>query len=410
MKNIILLLLLVPASLGAFDTGLLLLQNAGLDGDKSGIDLSNGADYTATLIPRFSFFPGKSNSWDVFISAGVTANYDNDEWSFFPELLRTEISGQIGSFRMKAGRIPYADPLNFVVNGLFDGAQFFVDTTAGTFNAGAWYTGFLYKKKAYITMTPEDYISYYFIPLDYNYFADTYFASRRVLAALSWEHPSLAEIIRFKFALVGQFDLNARYNPYHSQYASLKAGILVKQFVFELGGVFQTAETIRAAEEERFNIGYAGELGVSWALPMAIQSQLSLNGQYSSGRAESGIVAAFVPITAKEQGILKARFSGISIIDLDYSIHFHQTLSAGLTASYFIRNDLGTYRGYPLNDSGNSDGHFLGGELLGRLIWSPISDLRFNLGGGIFFPSLGDAAPDADYRWRVELGLILSIY
>jgi len=412
MKNMVLLLLFVPACLGAFDLGLLLDQHAGLDGDSNGIDMANPAvDYSATLIPRFSVFLGETYSWEIFISAGITANYESAEWSYIPELLRTEISGRVGNFRMRVGRTPYADPLNFVVDGLFDGVQFLFDTPAGTFNAGAWYTGLLYKEKAYITITPEDYLSYS-TPVDYTDFNDTYFASRRLLAALGWEHPSLAEIVRLKFALIGQYDLNDRDHPYHSQYASLRAGILVKRFIFTLGGCFQTAETIGAATtEDRFNMGYAGELGVSWAPPMAVQSQLSLNGQYSSGRAESGIITAFNPITTREQGnILKARFSGISEINLDYTIRIHKTLSSGLTASYFMRNDLGTYTGYPVNGAENNDGHFLGGEFFGRLIWSPISDLRMNLGGSMFFPSMGNAAPKADCQWRIDLGLILALF
>ena len=408
MKNVVLLLFLVPACLGAYDLGLIVDQNSGLGGTVS--DDEPSVDYAATLIPRFSVFLGETNSWDIFISAGLTADYENEEWTFLPELLRTEISGRDGNFRIKFGRTPYADPLNFIVDGLFDGTQFLFDTTGGTLSLGAWYTGLLYKKKAYIIMnpevTPEDFISYY-APVDYENFAHTYFASKRVLTALNWEHPSIAEVVRLKFAMIGQFDLNDRDILYHSQYASLKMSVLVKRFAFEWGGAFQTAEAGKGFMD--FNIGYAAELGISWALPGAAHS-LSLNGKYSSGKDESGLVAAFVPVTVKEQGnILKARFSGISIINLDYTVRMHQTLSSGLTASYFIRNDLGTYKGYPLSGM-DSDGHFLGGEFFWRTIWSPISDLRLNLGGSIFFPSMGDAAPNADYQWRVEMGVVLALY
>jgi hypothetical protein len=407
MKNIVLLLLLIPACLGAYDFGLLLDQTAGFSGDISGD--TPAVDDTVALIPRLSIFLGETDSWEIFISAGITADYESEEWTFAPELLRTEISGRDGNFRMKIGRMSYADPLNFVVDGLFDGAQYSIDSPVGTFSLGAWYTGLLYKNKAYITMTPEDFISYY-TPVDYNNFADTYFASKRLLTGLNWEHPSLAEIVRLRFAIIGQYDLNGHDALYHSQYASLKAAMLVKRFAFELGGAFQTAEAGKI-DKDHFSIGYAGELGVSWALPAAFQSQLSLNGQYSSGKAESGPVAAFVPVTAKEHGnILKAQFSGLSIINLDYTMRMHETLSSGLTASYFIRNDLGTYTGYPLLGSEDSGGHFLGLEFFWRLIWSPISDLRLNLGGSIFIPSAGDAAPKADYQWRVEMGMVLALY
>ena len=80
-----------------------------------------------------------------------------------------------------------------------------------------------------------------------------------------------------------------------------------------------------------------------------------------------------------------------------------------LSSSYFIRSDLMTYSGYPMNSEEN-DGRFLGGEIVGRLYWAPVSDVMVTLGAGVFLPFLGNIAPEAKNLWRGELGLVLSLF
>jgi len=395
-KNILLLLICFPVCLWAFDFGLDLNQNLGY----SGIEDDADWDYSAALIPHFSTSLGASGS--LYVSAAFEAVYEYEKWAFVPELLHTEISWHFGDFRLRAGRIPYADPLGFTVEGFFDGAQVLYETSAGTFNAGGWYTGLLYKKSANITMTYNDNDSYY-TPLDYSKFSDTYFASRRVLMAVGWEHPSIAEMLRLRTAVFGQYDLNDADILYHSMYVSAKAAIPVKQFVFTMGGCLQMAKTEPKFDDET-GIGLAGELGALWITPTSFYSRLSLIGRFSSGN--SGDIDPFIPITTNPQGdVLEAKLSGISAFYLDYTAQLRTDVLAGLTASYFIRNDNSTYSGYPAGD-----GSALGGEFFGRVTWSPLTDLSLNFGAGIFLPSLGDVAPKAGPKWRVELALALVLY
>ena len=144
-----------------------------------------------------------------------------------------------------------------------------------------------------------------------------------------------------------------------------------------------------------------------WNLPTELDNRLSLFGRFSSGKVGDSSLAAFVPINTRYQGdVLRAKPSGISIISLDYSARLHRTLAAGLTGSYIILSDKGTYQGV----IPGKDGYLLGAELYGRLLWSPISDLSLNLGGGIFLPSLGNADPNADLQWRVELSAVIALY
>jgi len=400
MKKLALLLLFVPLYAQAYDVGVVLDQTAGVGGIGGDADAAALFDYSASLIPWFSTPLGDSG--DIFVSAGFTAGYEYKKGFFVPEFLRAEFSWRFNNaLRIRAGRLSYADPLNFVVDGLLDGAQVTYNTAMGTFNAGLLYSGMLYKKTTKITMTGKDFISYY----DDKQYA----SSRRVLMAAGWDHPALMEMVRVRASFTGQFDVNDGDALYHSQYLTVKAGMPYEKFVFELGGAVQTAQDM-ARDTDKFGVALAGEIGASWEPPTDFKSQISFNGKFTSGRTEDGSVVAFAPVTTLEQGdVLKARLSALSALNLDYTARFRQDLASSLGMTYFVRSDLGSYMGYPAGGT-DSKGYGLGGELFGRVMWSPVSDLRLNAGAGAFFPALGDVAPKADPQWRIELNLVFALY
>jgi hypothetical protein len=104
--------------------------------------------------------------------------------------------------------------------------------------------------------------------------------------------------------------------------------------------------------------------------------------------------------------VLRAKISGLSVVEADYTARLNKTFALELTASYFIRNDLVTYQGLFVE----KPEHFLGGEAYGQLIWNPTSDLQFNLGGGAFLPKLGNTSPDSKPLWLVNLNIIFALY
>jgi hypothetical protein len=203
------------------------------------------------------------------------------------------------------------------------------------------------------------------------------------------------------FSVIGQFDLSGD-DALHSQYFAGKMGVPFGAFAFTLGGCFELIES------NKTETAFAAEAGLSFVPPTRLRNQISVLGRYASG-ASGGGMAAFSPFTIKSQGdILGAKLSGLSVIIFDYVARVHQALSLGVRSSYFVRNDLTTYRAYPLSEK-KSNGHLLGNEFYGRLLFSPFSDLQLNLGGGVFLPSMGDAAPNADSAWRIELNVIFSM-
>ena len=208
------LLLIAHCSLlYAYDWGLQLNQSFGIEG-VTGDSQDNSLSYSGTLLPWLSAPLGSSgnSAGKLYLSAGVTVLYTEeypDKTTFFiPELFRTELTWRVGAGNeVKLGRMPYTDPLGFIASGLFDGAQFSLALGNNSFSTGLWYTGLLYKKSANITMTGDDSISFS-EELDYGRFADTYFASRRLLITLDWDNPYLAPWLRMKASFIGQFDLS----------------------------------------------------------------------------------------------------------------------------------------------------------------------------------------------------------
>ena len=370
--------------LPALDLGLVLDQGA----EYSGTADDASFQYKGILIPRVSGLLG--NNGRLYVSAGL--NYQNDPWKAAPELLRTDLYWQSKGMEARVGRMLYSDPLGYIAAGLFDGGRLSLDSAAGTFSAGAWYTGMIYKRRAVIEMTANE-AELYDSALEYDNFADTYFAPRRVLSALDWEHQGLWESIPARLSLLGQFDLGEE--KLHSQYLAGKLSIPAGLMVFDLGGCL---ELIEASNE--LNTAFAAELGVG--IKGSVQG-LTLLGRISSGKGSS--TEAFLPLTTISQGyVLALKLSGICLVSLEYSARFHKSFSLGLSSFYFIRSDFETYPGF------GNDGRFLCGEFFGELFWSPTSDISINFGGGAFLPALGNAAPDAKSFWRVNGGLTLSLF
>ena len=388
--------MILPVPLSALDFGLITNQYAGYYNQAGGEGVF---EYRGDVLPSFS---GLIDDYGEFlISAGFTFGV-KDEFYYVPELLRTEINMRFGSSAIRAGRIYYSDPIGFIAGGLFDGVQYSYGSSAGILSIGAWYTGLLYKKTAYITMTDNE-NSNYEAEVDYDDFVNTYFAPDRMLVSLDWMHPSIAELFSLKAAITGQIDLTDADVKLHTQYLTLKASIPMKSLLVEIGG---SVEALQADDE--FTLAFAGDFGVFWTPPLDFHSRLSFTGHIAGGRVDDFIVA-FLPVTTKAYGgVFQPKMSALSVLTLNYTARLGQTIGASLSASGFIRNDLGTHVSYPVSE--NSEGYFLGTEFFARIVWSPASDLQFNIGGGAFLPALGDAGPEEQALWRAEITATLAIY
>jgi hypothetical protein len=368
----------------------------------NGEDPAVNVEYTGTAVPWFAAPLGEQG--DLYLSGGISAEYADEEWKPVPEVYRFEITYRFGSgLRLEAGRLPYREPLNLVMNGLFDGLALGFDLGKTRLSAGAFYTGLLYKKTAYITMSSGDYADYHD--------RDHYFASRRLVFSLGWEIPVLADSDgKLDLGITGQFDLNEPENrvdgdtKIHSQYALAKFTLpFLNCFNAELGILPGMIE--ESGRSQGFCFAVSG--GLAWLPPGGVHDRLSLSMALSSG-AWNDTVRAFLPINTIVQGkVLRPKLSGLALMEAEYAVRIHQSLSADVQAAYFFRTDSRTY-GDPEMD-GTSLSPLLGGEVYGGLTWAPVSDISLSLGGGAFFPQMGKSfAPDTPARWRISLETIFS--
>jgi hypothetical protein len=398
-------LLVMTATAGfAADYGLLLDQGAEYTEDKTG----DSHSYEAILIPWWSS-PLWDKEADMYLSASLSAlqessSYEDDtERRVIPELKRAEFAWRPrGGMELSLGRIRYSDPLGLVASGLFDGAAFRTEVgsrenpLSGELSIGMFYSGFLYKETANITMTADDMAAYH-TPLDYKDFGDTYFAPSRFLGALGYTLYPGSLIIDFN--VLAQHDMTGGENRYDSRYFQAKISLPYKSlFIVEAGGTMELIETTGGLTP-----GILGKLGLTFMPPTDAQDSIKVGLRCTSGNSWGGDIAAFTPVSTISQGrILQAKLSGLAAAELGYTVRLHQTLALRLEGLYFMRTDLTTYTAWPAQ----GDSYHLGTEACAQLIWSPFSDLRLDAGGGAFIPTA-----DSGYRprWHIQIGAILAL-
>jgi hypothetical protein len=359
-------------------------------------------EYTGTAVPWFAVPLGEQG--DIYLSGGISAEYADEKWKPVPEVYRFEIEYRFGSgLRLEAGRVPYREPLNLVMNGLFDGLALGFDMGKTRLSAGAFYTGLLYKKTAWITMSSGDSMDYY------N--RDIYFASRRLAFCLGWEIPAFLDTeSTLDLGLIGQFDLNKPDDQLdgdariHSQYALAKLTLPFSDYFNAETGVL-----LGTIEESGLGAGFCFVLsgGLAWLPPGGLNDRLSVDMTVSSGSWNSA-ARAFLPLSTIGQGkILRPKVSGLALAELGYTARLHNTLSGGVQGVYFFRTDSHTYDDPEIDRTSLSP--LLGGEISSTLTWAPVSDIFLSLGGGVFFPQMGKSfAPGTAARWRISLETIFS--
>jgi hypothetical protein len=286
---------------------------------------------------------------------------------------------------------------------LFDGLSGSLGFGWGRLSVGAYYTGLLYKEQAEILLTSGD-VNNYQLDLDYGN-ADSYFASRRILTAVTAEFPDLSERGSLTLNVLAQTDVNGRADALHSQY-------LVGRYSFRLIEALSLNVSGAAAlvEETDTRAALAAAGGADWEVPGAMQDMASVELRWAGG-AVNDKLGAFLPLNSTPQGfVFNPAFSGLLIARGSYKIRPLGTLSAEAGLSYFMRTDLETVADKYLDPASKS--RSLGTELSLSAVWAPDSALAFNAGLGAFFPGRSDAGgafqTDAPVRIKVTMGAFVS--
>ena len=395
MKRLLVVLILLVIFSGlvfSADFGLLIDQK---------IEVQNNLfTYSPAFAPWFSWNGGQGLS--VYVSGLLSLQYakykDNagvSGWDpgLVPEVSRFSLSYRAGqNFSLEAGRVIYADALGITASGLFDGIRMETALPLGSLSAGLFYTGLLYKETAKIVMTLSDEADFAEKWAWDNFGA--YPASKRVLAALRWDIP-VGNFNNLSLEALAQFDLNGNDDALHSQYGEILFEMYPKN---KLGIIFGVSFEAMENKDTDFTAALGALAGLKTGMPGSLNDGLNLTIKFSSG-PWNDTFGVFTPINSYAQGaVFQSNFSGLGSVRADYEVRIIPSLFAGLAASYFVR----TYH-VP------GEGYLYGGEIWASLAWQPFDDLRLNLGGGVFFPSLGNISSGDDAMWKISAGVSLSL-
>jgi len=296
-----------------------------------------------------------------------------------PELSRFAVNHRFSPrYSLEAGRINYTDVMGFTASGLFDGARFEAVTPMGNISAGGFYTGFLYKETAEILMTAHDTYQY---AQTWNGDFDSYAASRRAFTAVRWDMP-LGETNTLSAESLFQFDLNNTDDVLHSQYAEVQMVLCFPHMPeFTVGALFEAMEY----KDRDSTIALGALARARMDVPGSLNDRLNIAIKLSSGQWDDFFYRGCAHQRPR---------SGNGI----FRNHLRPGVLFG-SLRYFAR----TY------NEPAAEGNLYGGECWASVAWQPLDDIRLTLGGGAFFPSLGNIYPDGtDPMWKFIAGLSLS--
>ena len=397
MKRILLLPVLLffsAALVFSADYGFLIEQNFEATKEE--------ASYTPAFIPWFSWNNDRTSVYFSGIFSVKYYSYNSESsagssgWVkplLTPELSRFAVSHRISQrYSIEAGRIEYTDAMDFTASGLFDGLRFNAVTSLGSISIGAFYTGLLYKETAEILMTAHD-IDHY--EQAWNGDFDSYGASRRAFAAVRWDIP-VGKTNTLSAEALFQFDLNNTDDVLNSQYGEVQMVFYLPHMPeLTVGALFEAMEY----KDRDSTIALGALARARTDVPGSLNDRFSAAIKLSSGRGNDTFTAV-MPISARAQGmVFSETISGLASFSADYTVRVLESLLIDSSLRYFAR----TY------NEPEVKGYLYGGECWASVAWQPLDDIRFTLGGGAFFPSLGNVYPDGtDLMWKFIAGLSLS--
>ncbi|MDR0527298.1 MAG: hypothetical protein LBG79_05740 [Spirochaetaceae bacterium] len=392
-------------ALSGWECGLLFSNEFRFENTVAAIDNPNEIYESGRISSWFSFRPAPMTS--IYLKAGVSAineavlsNIEN--WKIAPELDSARLTiFPDPAFFAELGRIPFSDIISLSANGMFDGAKLRFSAGEHGISASAFYTGLLYKETAKIFLNAQDKDDYY---------RQNYFAPPHLLMSLAYHFkPESLEGSRFSAEFIREADMRKGSTSSTMFFLAGAALVLKENITMDAGGLLSAG-----VESDESTIGLAALFSLRVHLNQPLKAELSFNTNLFWGALDEPLPLPF--INKRQVGLIYdpevARLLNLQLI---YTAILTPTLSFNTSLMLFARLDsdyMPDFWQYIDYQNENANGFLLGEEFYAGVIWTPLSDLSFNISAIFFFP---DNGPDSVYirntpmKWDLRLGLLISM-
>ncbi|SIQ89898.1 hypothetical protein SAMN05920897_11783 [Alkalispirochaeta americana] len=370
----------------------------------------NDPDHTVTaaLWIRSLLVLSRDRSVEMIAQGSYTWS-DDREYLFNVDTLRATgrfpgLLGETSMVRATAGRFHLRDTTGLVLSHVADGLQLRVSYPFARLRLAGGYTGLLLNPVSDIRMTETD--------LTESDDDDTFFGPARLLGVAEITFSDLPRRQSLSAAVTAQKDLRDADDDettFDSLYATIAlSGPLAGNLYHSLSGTVM-AGSAEADSTTKSSLGFLAEARLRYYREALAGSRLGANFTWASG--DEGGADRFVPITRGTAGtILDLPLEDILRGEIFYSFRPFPGIQPSLTVGwFFLASDERPQT--PEVDT-DSDGRFLGTEVVGRLVARPVSDLGIQLTGGAFFPASGSSGVftsdrKTEYLLKIEISTSL---
>lgn len=353
------------------------------------------------------------------VGAGYRFRYDGSA-SHIPEFGTLYAYGSIDPISYKAGRFTFDDINGNLFSTIMDGVEVTYRRETMQINSAIGFSGLVFNDNSNISMTTSDF-------------------DLKISDGFKMASPRLAEYAEVIFyvlphdgsvsvALLAQQDLlsesviESGEGLLHSFY--LNAGLKGRLWDFVFYNFYLTGELGHydmTSDNRSLTLGAgAGGLKIDIPLQHPLNPLVSVELYYSSGddwgRTDyqgSGIAAGkdslnqFTPFSMQKKGYVYSMNAGNLIYgDVAFSIRPVSFLSVTLESLTLFRAVDGPVSELPVSETDSSDSLFLGEELTLAVNLRPLSDLGFQVKGGVFIPN--DAVVSDGVQYKVGGYMSLS--
>jgi len=359
------------------------------------------------------------------MSAGYRFNYDSFDKSVshIPEFGTLYAYGSNDFISYKAGRFSLSDMNHNLFSTIIDGVQFSIRNQKIKVKSGVGFTGLVFSDNSNIAMTVSDY-------------------NLKSSDSFKLASPRLAEYVEAAFFILpGDGSLTAAFLAQQDMLASseietnegllhsfyLNLGLKGRLLNFVFYNLYGTGEIgfyeMEADDRSILLAAVAGGLKVHMPLPLPLKPLIAMELYYSSGDdwnsdhlgtnigADKTHLYQFTPFSMQNKGYIYSVSTGnLFYGNIGISISPVSSLSVLLESLTLFRSkdgpvssSIGTDN-YNKDDSGSS--LYLGEEITLAINYRSLSDMGFQLKGGIFIPN--DSVVSGGIQYKVGGFMSLS--